>query len=159
MAVRISRSSRFVFFVLWLLLYVGGSPIAVFGQDGDRKGAIPSEGKNTNRPYRRDDLTSNWNQRGRIVPGQSAAGLRLRAYRRKMAMRAERAAATASTSSSPSLIWCDPVNIFESLVWVSYLSFRGQGQQQPWQVMATIDQADIRGSEPHNHDPSGAASD
>jgi hypothetical protein len=36
---------------------------------------------------------------------------------------------------------------------------RGQGQQQPWQVMATIDQADIRGSKPHNHDPSGAASD
>jgi hypothetical protein len=36
---------------------------------------------------------------------------------------------------------------------------RGQGQQQPWQVMATIDQADIRGSEPHNHGPSGAASD
>jgi hypothetical protein len=59
----------------------------------------------------------------------------------------------------PSLIWCDPVNIFESLVWFLYLSFRGQGQQQPWQVMATIDQADIRGSEPHNHDPSGAASD
>jgi len=27
---------------------------------------------------------------------------------------------------------------------------RGQDQQQPWQVMATIDQADIRGSEPHN---------
>ena len=25
--------------------------------------------------------------------------------------------------------------------------------------MATIDQSDIRGSEPHNHDPSGAASD
>src|SRR5277367_6191204 len=36
---------------------------------------------------------------------------------------------------------------------------RGQGQQQPRQVMATIDQADIRGSKPHNHDPSGAASD
>jgi hypothetical protein len=57
------------------------------------------------------------------------------------------------------LIWCDPVNIFELLGWFLYLSFRGQGQQQPWQVMATIDQADIRGSEPHNHDPSGAASD
>jgi hypothetical protein len=57
------------------------------------------------------------------------------------------------------LIWCDPVNIFESPGWLLYLSFRGQGQQQPWQVMATIDQADIRGSEPHNHDPSGAASD
>jgi hypothetical protein len=57
------------------------------------------------------------------------------------------------------LIWCDPVNIFESLGWFLYLSFRGQSQPQPWQVMATIDQADIRGSEPHNHDPSGAASD
>jgi hypothetical protein len=60
---------------------------------------------------------------------------------------------------NPYLIWCDPVNIFESLVWFLYLSFRRQGQQPPWQVMATIDQADIRGSEPHNHDPSGAASD
>src|SRR6202040_109447 len=103
MAVRISRSSRFVFFVLWLLLvlYVG-SPIAVFGQDADRKATIPSDGKNVNRPYRRDDLTSNWNQRGRTVPEQSAAELRLRAYRRKMAMRAERAAATAAMSSSAS---------------------------------------------------------
>ncbi len=59
----------------------------------------------------------------------------------------------------PCLIWCDPVNIFESLGWFLHLSFRGQDQQQPRQVMATIDQADIRGSEPHNHDPSGAASD
>ncbi len=59
------------------------------------------------------------------------------------------------------LIWCDPVNIFESLGWFLFLHllFRGRSQQQPWQVMATIDQADIRGSEPHNHDPSGAASD
>jgi len=59
------------------------------------------------------------------------------------------------------VIWCDPVNIFESLGWFLFLHlpFRGQGQPQPWQVMATIDQADIRGSEPHNHDPSGAASD
>jgi hypothetical protein len=65
--------------------------------------------------------------------------------------------------STRTLIWCDPVNIFESLGWFCFcfllFSFRGQGQQQPWQVMATIDQADIRGSEPHNHDPSGAASD
>ena len=62
-------------------------------------------------------------------------------------------------SGTTSLIWCDPVNIFEWLVWFLHLSFRGQGQPQPWQVMATIDQADIRGSKPHNHDPSGAASD
>jgi hypothetical protein len=60
---------------------------------------------------------------------------------------------------NPEVIWCDPVNICESLGWFLYLSFRGQDQQQPWQVMATIDQADIRGSEPHNDDPSGAASD
>ncbi len=43
------------------------------------------------------------------------------------------------------MIWCDPVNVFEWLGWFLYLSFRGQDQQQPWQVMATIDQADIRG--------------
>jgi hypothetical protein len=63
--------------------------------------------------------------------------------------------------SSPirKLIWCDPVNICELVGRFLLLSFRGQDQQQPWQVMATIDQADIRGSEPHNHDPSGAASD
>ena len=39
------------------------------------------------------------------------------------------------------------------------LFLRGQGEQQPGQVLATIDQSDIRGSEPHNLDPSGAASD
>jgi hypothetical protein len=61
-------------------------------------------------------------------------------------------------TGNSSLIWMT-LSIFESLVWFLYLFFRGQGQQQPWQVMATIDQADIRGSEPHNHDPSGAASD
>jgi hypothetical protein len=65
----------------------------------------------------------------------------------------------AELSAIRTLIWCDPVNIFESLAWFLHLSFRGQDQQQPWQVMATIDQADIRGSEPHNHDPSGAAFD
>jgi hypothetical protein len=56
------------------------------------------------------------------------------------------------------LIWCDlSIAAIAGVVFVVVL--RGQGQQQPWQVMATIDQADIRGSEPHNHDPSGAASD
>jgi hypothetical protein len=62
-------------------------------------------------------------------------------------------------SAIRTLIWCDPVNICELVGLFLSLSFRGQGQQQPWQVMATIDQADIRGSEPHNHDPSEAASD
>jgi len=44
------------------------------------------------RPYLRDRLEWNWNQRGRTLPrGESAAGLRFRAYQQKMAMRAERA--------------------------------------------------------------------
>jgi hypothetical protein len=45
------------------------------------------------------------------------------------------------------------------VVVVALVVFRGQGEQQSGQVWATIDQSDIRGSEPHNHDPSGAASD
>jgi hypothetical protein len=42
---------------------------------------------------------------------------------------------------------------------VVFAFVRGQGQQQPGQVLAAIDQSDIRGSKPHNLDPSGAASD
>ena len=63
-----------------------------------------------------------------------------------------------------SLIWSDPVNRCKicGVVFVDVVGcfvFRGQGKQQPGQVWATIDQSDIRGSEPHGHDPSGAASD
>ena len=39
------------------------------------------------------------------------------------------------------------------------LYLEDRDQQQPWQVMATIDQAVIRGSETNYNDPSGAASD
>jgi hypothetical protein len=42
---------------------------------------------------------------------------------------------------------------------VAFSFFRAQSEQQSGQVLATIDQSDIRGSKPHNHDPSGAASD
>ena len=42
---------------------------------------------------------------------------------------------------------------------VGFVVFRGQSEQQSGQFSATIDQSDIRGSEPHNLDPSGAASD
>ena len=48
---------------------------------------------------------------------------------------------------------------FCGFVFVVVFAFREQSEQQPGQVSATIDQSDIRGSEPHNHDPSGAASD
>jgi hypothetical protein len=37
-------------------------------------------------------------------------------------------------TGNPEVIWCDPVNICESLGLVLLLSFRGRGQQQPWQV-------------------------
>ena len=42
---------------------------------------------------------------------------------------------------------------------VVFVVVRGQSEQQSGQFLATIDQSDIRGSEPHNLDPSGAASD
>jgi hypothetical protein len=45
------------------------------------------------------------------------------------------------------------------VVAVAFAVSRGQGKQQSKHVLATIDQSDIRGSKPHNLDPSGAASD
>ena len=68
-----------------------------FGQESDRKTVgSPSRARverDGDGPYLRDDLSWNWNQRGRSVPpGESAAGLRFRAYRQKMAFRAQRAA-------------------------------------------------------------------
>ena len=45
------------------------------------------------------------------------------------------------------------------VVVVVFVVVRGQSEQQPGQNLATIDQSDIRGSKPHNLDPSGAASD
>ena len=56
--------------------------------------------------YRRDPPPSNWNQRGRTVPpGQSAAQLRFRAYRQKMALRAQIAKSGAPGSQSGSTVW------------------------------------------------------
>jgi hypothetical protein len=59
------------------------------------------------------------------------------------------------------LIWSDRVNlrIDGFVVVVVFVVVRGQSEQQSGQFSATIDQSDIRGSKPHNLDPSGAASD
>ena len=59
------------------------------------------------------------------------------------------------------LIWSDRVNLSNPGVFVVvvFVVVRGQSEQQSGQFSATIDQSDIRGSEPHNLDPSGAASD
>jgi hypothetical protein len=54
-------------------------------------------------------------------------------------------------------MWSDPVKRRALVVFGFCCS--GQSQPQQGQVWATIDQSDIRGSKPHGHDPSGAASD
>jgi len=108
MACRSVRSSFFIFFVIF-----GGASVFLFswfsgrafGQESDSKTTHSSlRGRDANRPYLRDRLEWNWNQRGRTVPrGESAAGLRFRAYRQKMAMRAQRAAANAKSTSPEAL--------------------------------------------------------
>src|ERR1700687_3412986 len=116
-----------IFFCAFVFLFggvfSGGFSGRAFGQEFGRKTTYPASpersqersqerGKESggDRPYLRDRLNWNWNQRGRSVPrGESAAGLRFRAYQQKMAMRAQRAAATpppAVTSAAASTaVW------------------------------------------------------
>ena len=83
------------FFIFSAALFLAGAFSDGLGQE-----------REPDRPYQRDRLDSNWNQRGRTVPlGESAAALRLRAYRQKMALRAQRAAAAAPVPESPSAGW------------------------------------------------------
>ena len=108
MACRGVRSSLFIFFVIF-----GGASVFLFswfsgrafGQESDSKTthSSPRE-RDGDRPYLRDRLDWNWNERGRTVPrGESAAGLRFRAYQQKMAMRAQRAAENAKSTSPGAL--------------------------------------------------------
>jgi hypothetical protein len=80
--------------------------VRAFGQELGANSANSShQNHERDRSYRRDDLNWNWNRRGRTVPGgESAAGLRLRAYRQKMALRALRAASPFLSYSTSSLI-------------------------------------------------------
>ena len=84
-----SRSSRILLLILLGLSILFCSEVSwrAFGQE---LGIHSYRQENDGNPsYRRDQLTANWNRRGRSVPpGESAAGLRLRAFRQKMAMRA-----------------------------------------------------------------------
>src|ERR1019366_6771579 len=119
-----SRSSLLLLFCVIFFIFFSGRTL---GQESDRKTVgSPSRSRaerDGDRPYRRDDLSWNWNQRGRSVPpGESAAGLRFRAYRQKMAFRAQRAAAAASTSTinPPKLsLGGAPASPLGSTVWVS----------------------------------------
>jgi len=143
MASRGVRSPLFPSFVacfstfgfLFGLTFGGVFSISASGQEAEKKTTYSSSQKSAARPYLRDRLDWNWNQRGRrMAPGESAAGLRFRAYRQKMAMRAQRAAATPRQSldmapASGSTVWTalgpaplasdaagDPVQIYN---WVS----------------------------------------
>ena len=72
-----------------------------FGQGSKMKSPYdPIEEGDKDRP----DKRAEWNQRGRIAPpGQSAAALRLKAHRQKMAFRAQRQAAAAKAGSVEAL--------------------------------------------------------
>jgi len=102
------RSSLFIFFVIFgcasVFLFSWFSGRAL-GQESDSKTTHSSpRGRDGDRPYLRDRLDWNWNQRGRTLPrGESAAGLRFRAYQQKMAMRVKRAAANAKSTSPGAL--------------------------------------------------------
>lgn len=116
MACRCWRSSLSIFFVVFFLVFVflfGGSLSSAFGQAPDRKAPSSSPALDAQldadtpyphlHPYLqlKDRLHWNWNQRGRSVPGESAAGLRFRAYQQKMAMRAQRADAALESTTPP----------------------------------------------------------
>jgi hypothetical protein len=72
-----------------------------------------------------------------------------------------RVSSTSNLETCIGLIWSDRVNLCDLWVFVVvvFVVVRGQSEQQSGQFSATIDQSDIRGSEPHNLDPTGAASD
>src|ERR1019366_9106210 len=104
------RSLRSIFFVIFFAFvflfggdFSGGFLGSASGQESGRKTTYSAPVEHDgDRPYLRDRLNWNWNQRGRSVPrGESAAGLRFRAYQQKMAMRAQRAAANAASTPSP----------------------------------------------------------
>ena len=116
MACRGLRSLLSIYFVEFLLVLVflfGGRLDSAFAQAPAGKDSLVSlqldgqSGRDIPYPYRsysyiRDRLHRNWSDRGRSVPpGESAAGLRFRAYRQKMAMRAWHSAAS-HPSLSPS---------------------------------------------------------
>jgi hypothetical protein len=86
---------RIAFCAAFVVSFTGGIRCAwsqeMPGTTG-RSRAAEGERSDGNPLYRHDNLDSNWSRRGRSVPGQSAAKLRLRAYQAKIAMRAARAA-------------------------------------------------------------------
>ena len=135
MASRGLRSPRFIFIFFAASVFLfGGFWGSAFGQkfgekttssppsanSGEKSGQRSGEERGGDRPYLRDHVHWNWNLRGRTVPrGESAAGLRFRAYRQKMAMRASRATAAATHPPKQSLGGAPaPAALSASTAWV-----------------------------------------
>ena len=82
----LSKLSTLIFCIL---IFSTLSSMSAFAQ-ASRKQMVPAEGNDRDQQKKRAE----WNMRGREAPkGESAAALRLRAHRQKMAMRAQREAA------------------------------------------------------------------
>ena len=103
-----SHALRLLLFVLCLTLWSGAFYSAVAQESGKTHLSSTSTSTSTrkdgrgDRIYRRDPSPWNWNRRGRTVPrGESAAGLRFRAYQQKMAMRAAHTPSESSFSTDP----------------------------------------------------------
>ncbi len=92
------RSFRFAILALLFSIFpdvvvLGGFSVRALGQQPPGSWSSAGRKAEDRSSDRRDNLSWNWNQRGRRVPsGESAAKLRFRAYRQKMAMRTARAA-------------------------------------------------------------------
>src|SRR5580658_3660888 len=83
-----------------------GSKSSGFNSSTPNPSSSKSAIRGGDRIYRRDPPALNWNQRGRTPPvGQSAAALRMRAYRQKMALRAQSAVSRAPGPQSGSNVW------------------------------------------------------
>src|SRR5580704_13095882 len=103
MACRVLRFSRFVFSVSFFsaLVSLSGGLFGALGQgSGSTNGPSPFH-KSAREDGASPVSTGGLYRGGRnVVAGESAAGLRLRAYRQKMAMRAWRASTPSSTAPS-----------------------------------------------------------
>jgi hypothetical protein len=115
-----SRSLLFFFYISLALsfLFSGGFSSRASAQESNKIYSRHSE-NDSDRQYHRDRRDWNWNQRGRSVPpGESAAGLRFRAYRQKMALRAFRANAPYATHKSKLALDEAPDSSSNSTAWV-----------------------------------------
>lgn len=81
------------FSVFLFIVAFGGFSGRALGQQASGSKSSAGQSSEDQGPDHRDNLSWNWNQRGRSVPpGESAVKFRFRAYRQKMAIRAVRAA-------------------------------------------------------------------